>query len=248
MRALFAWVEGTAPRPDTTDPTPFRTPMLAHALEEAEDFAALAPADFSAEWKWDGIRVQAVAGVDARGPARRAAAIRAAGDDISGAFPDLLEALATGAARQRRARRRTAGRARRAGSSRSPACSSGSTARPSRPRLIADYPGPYAGLRPAGRRRRGPARRCPSPSGGRGSRPSCGAPRDPRIDLSPLVPLRATGTTWPRPARPGRGRRRRRRRRDRRPDAQAARQPLCARAARRGSGTSGSAIPTTSTP
>ena len=35
--------------------------MLAHAIEET-DFAALDPADFIAEWKWDGIRVQAVAG------------------------------------------------------------------------------------------------------------------------------------------------------------------------------------------
>ena len=34
--------------------------MLAHALDEP-DLATLAPSDFMAEWKWDGIRVQAAA-------------------------------------------------------------------------------------------------------------------------------------------------------------------------------------------
>ena len=38
---LFAWVEGRQGRPDSRDPAPFRTPMLAHAIDEA-DFAALA--------------------------------------------------------------------------------------------------------------------------------------------------------------------------------------------------------------
>jgi DNA ligase-1 len=45
--------------------------MLAHAVEES-DFAALTPEDFSAEWKWDGTRVQAVAGVGRDGASRRA--------------------------------------------------------------------------------------------------------------------------------------------------------------------------------
>src|SRR5580698_8366883 len=58
--ALFAWLEGRAPKPASRDPVPFRPPMLAHALDEP-DLAALDPADFMAEWKWDGIRVQAVA-------------------------------------------------------------------------------------------------------------------------------------------------------------------------------------------
>ena len=33
--------------------------MLAHAIEEAE-LTSLDPASYVAEWKWDGIRVQAV--------------------------------------------------------------------------------------------------------------------------------------------------------------------------------------------
>ena len=92
---LFAWAAGEGPRPDTTDPTPFRTPMLAHAVDEAKDFGSLRPAEFSAEWKWDGIRVQAVTGVHPDGrPAARL--YSRSGDDISGAFPDLMESLSGG--------------------------------------------------------------------------------------------------------------------------------------------------------
>ena len=89
--ALFAWLEGTGVRPDAVDPTPFRPPMLAHALEE-RDTEGLDPAVFSAEWKWDGIRVQAVAGQDSAGR-RRAKLYSRAGEDVSGAFPDLIESL-----------------------------------------------------------------------------------------------------------------------------------------------------------
>jgi DNA ligase 1 len=88
---LFAWVEGRAARPASGDPAPFRPPMLSHAIEEA-DFASLDPADFVAEWKWDGIRVQAAAGRLSDG--RRIARLYSrTGEDISGAFPDLAEAL-----------------------------------------------------------------------------------------------------------------------------------------------------------
>jgi len=87
---LFAWLEGRAEKPASADPAPFRPPMLAHALEDT-DLAALDPAEFMAEWKWDGIRVQAAA-------ARRDGAIMArlysrTGEDISKSFPDLVEAL-----------------------------------------------------------------------------------------------------------------------------------------------------------
>ena len=65
---LFAWLEGRADKPVTRDPATFRPAMLAHAIEET-DFPALAPDDFMAEWKWDGIRVQAVAGTGEDGSA-----------------------------------------------------------------------------------------------------------------------------------------------------------------------------------
>ncbi len=90
--ALFAYATGKGPKPDSVDPTPFRTPMLAHAIDEAKDFAALTPGDFTAEWKWDGIRVQAVTGRERDDrPAQRL--YSRSGDDISGSFPDLLDSL-----------------------------------------------------------------------------------------------------------------------------------------------------------
>jgi DNA ligase-1 len=93
--ALFAWIEGRAEKPVNVDPAPFRPVMLSHAIEEP-DFATLDPAHFAAEWKWDGIRVQAVAG---RGEGKRVARLYSrTGEDISGAFPDLTEALSLDAA------------------------------------------------------------------------------------------------------------------------------------------------------
>jgi DNA ligase-1 len=85
--ALFAWIEGRGPRPDPAGAPVFRPPMLAHALEAA-DLASLDPAAFRAEWKWDGIRVQLVAT-----PAGKRLYSRGA-DDISGAFPEILDAMA----------------------------------------------------------------------------------------------------------------------------------------------------------
>jgi len=88
---LFAWLEGRADKPANRDPAPFRPAMLAHAVEEA-DLARLNPADYLAEWKWDGIRVQAVAGSDEHG--RHVSRLYSrTGEDISKSFPDLLAAL-----------------------------------------------------------------------------------------------------------------------------------------------------------
>jgi DNA ligase-1 len=87
---LFAWLEGRTDKPASSHPAPFRPPMLAHAIEEPE-LAALDPADFMAEWKWDGIRVQAVSGLGEDGPVTRL--YSRTGEDISNSFPDLVEAL-----------------------------------------------------------------------------------------------------------------------------------------------------------
>jgi len=83
---LFAWAEGTAAKPAHAALAPFRPVMLAHPIED-KDFDRLAPGDFRAEWKWDGIRVQAVS----EGGTRRL--YSRTGDDISHAFPDVIEAL-----------------------------------------------------------------------------------------------------------------------------------------------------------
>lgn len=84
---LFAWLEGRAERPSADAPGRFRPVMLAVALDEAVDFPKLNPTDFAAEWKWDGIRVQAVreAGVQRL--------FSRTGDEISAAFPDLMSEL-----------------------------------------------------------------------------------------------------------------------------------------------------------
>jgi DNA ligase 1 len=88
---LFAWLEGRAEKPVNLDPTPFRPVMLAHAIENT-DFANLNAADFIAEWKWDGIRVQAVSGRDERGH-MVARLYSRSGEDITKSFPDLLPSL-----------------------------------------------------------------------------------------------------------------------------------------------------------
>jgi DNA ligase-1 len=84
--ALFAWLEKRAPRPDPAQAPVFRPPMLAHPLE-AGDLAGLRPAEWRAEWKWDGIRVQLVATEGGRRLYSRGA------EDISGGFPEILEAM-----------------------------------------------------------------------------------------------------------------------------------------------------------
>jgi len=89
--SLFAWLESTGLRPEATDPAPFRPVMLSHAIEDG-DFARLDPAEFAAEWKWDGIRVQAVAGTRPDG-SRVTRLYSRTGEDIGAAFPDLMEAM-----------------------------------------------------------------------------------------------------------------------------------------------------------
>ncbi|HYD97740.1 MAG TPA: cisplatin damage response ATP-dependent DNA ligase, partial [Alphaproteobacteria bacterium] len=83
---LFDWLEGRAEKPVAAMRGAFRTPMLSHPLEEG-DLADMAPGDWRAEWKWDGIRVQLVAGGGVRRLYSRT------GDDIGPAFPDVLESM-----------------------------------------------------------------------------------------------------------------------------------------------------------
>lgn len=83
---LFAWLEGSAERPSSGHGAGFRPLMLSHPLEE-EDRAGLDPDLYRAEWKWDGIRVQLVA----KGMERRI--YSRTGDDVSGAFPDIVDRM-----------------------------------------------------------------------------------------------------------------------------------------------------------
>ncbi|MGD9967093.1 MAG: cisplatin damage response ATP-dependent DNA ligase [Hyphomonadaceae bacterium] len=86
-RHLFAWLEGRGEAPNAATTVRFYPPMLSHPIEP-EELAALNPAEFIAEWKWDGIRVQAAAGAGANGD-RITRLYSRTGEDVSGAFPDL---------------------------------------------------------------------------------------------------------------------------------------------------------------
>lgn len=90
-RELFAWLEGRGPRPEATDPAPFRPVMLSHPIEDG-DFEKMEPAEFQAEWKWDGIRVQAASGTRPDG-SRVTRLFSRTGEDIAASFPDVVEAL-----------------------------------------------------------------------------------------------------------------------------------------------------------
>jgi DNA ligase-1 len=80
---IFDWAEGRTVQPTALDTPVFRPFMLAHPLEDAR----VDLSDYAAEWKWDGIRVQIVrAGGQVRLYSR-------GGDDITGSFPDVAEAV-----------------------------------------------------------------------------------------------------------------------------------------------------------
>ncbi|MEO1553754.1 MAG: cisplatin damage response ATP-dependent DNA ligase, partial [Pseudomonadota bacterium] len=93
--SLFAWLDGKADKPKPDVAAPFRPVMLAHPLvakkdrdnPDAIDPDLITSKTYSAEWKYDGIRVQAVA----EGETRRI--YTRTGDDISHTFPDVLAAM-----------------------------------------------------------------------------------------------------------------------------------------------------------
>ena len=83
---LFAWLEGKAQPPAADGRATFTPLMLAQPIEAGE-LAALDPAAYGAEWKWDGIRVQ----LAARAGEQRL--FSRGGEDIGAAFPDILAAM-----------------------------------------------------------------------------------------------------------------------------------------------------------
>ncbi len=81
---LFDWAANGAEAPSGEHVPLFRPFMLAHPLEET----VVDLANYAAEWKWDGIRVQLVhAGGETRLYSR-------SGDNISHTFPEVADALA----------------------------------------------------------------------------------------------------------------------------------------------------------
>lgn len=92
---LFAWLDGSGDKPAPDIKAAFRPVMLAHPLvakkdrddPDAIDPDLIRPETYAAEWKWDGIRVQAVSEGDTKRLYTRT------GDDISHTFPDVLAAM-----------------------------------------------------------------------------------------------------------------------------------------------------------
>lgn len=84
---LFEWLDGKAEKPDIHHARTFHPMMLATPIDAEKDFEKLEPADYTAEWKWDGIRVQLVFDGDHKRMFSRT------GDDISNTFPDVIEIL-----------------------------------------------------------------------------------------------------------------------------------------------------------
>ncbi|MEE4289752.1 MAG: cisplatin damage response ATP-dependent DNA ligase [Erythrobacter sp.] len=80
---LFAWAADGGEPPDVSGRPLFRPFMLAHPLEDT----VVDLADYAAEWKWDGIRVQLVR------VAGETRLYSRSGDDISATFPELLDVL-----------------------------------------------------------------------------------------------------------------------------------------------------------
>ena len=83
--SLFAWLDGRGPQPTPADTPVFRPFMLAHPLEELH----VDLADYAAEWKWDGIRVQIV---HVAGQTRL---YSRTGDDVTASFPEVASAFRT---------------------------------------------------------------------------------------------------------------------------------------------------------
>jgi len=84
--SLFSWIDGRTDIPDISNVLTYSPVMLAHPIED-KDFARISPETHTAEWKFDGIRVQLAANKTERKLFSRK------GDDISHSFPDLLAAV-----------------------------------------------------------------------------------------------------------------------------------------------------------
>jgi DNA ligase 1 len=80
---LFVWARGESGRPDPVGRPFFRAFMLAHPLDQT----IVDLADYAAEWKWDGIRVQIV------GTGSETRLYSRGGEDITGSFPDIAGAF-----------------------------------------------------------------------------------------------------------------------------------------------------------
>lgn len=83
---LLLWLEGKGELPDVSDSVTFQPVMLSHSFDD-NNLEDIMPNGWQAEWKFDGIRVQLVVSKAGK------ALFSRTGDDISLAFPEILESL-----------------------------------------------------------------------------------------------------------------------------------------------------------
>ena len=186
---LFAWLEGRGARPDPADAPVFRPPMLAHPLEPPDLRRARCGATSAPNGS-------GTASACSSSPPRAASgSTRAARDDISAAFPEIVEAMNFEA----RARRRAAGDPRRRGRA---VRRSAAAAQPQgrRGQDAARLPGRRPALRHPVRRRRGSARRCPSTPAARGWKRGANRVRPRRMDALAARSRSTSSTSSPRSA------------------------------------------------
>ena len=184
---LFAWLEGRAEKPVDAATRRRSARRCWRTRSRKPSFDKLDPADFIAEWKWDGIRVQAVAGSDEHGE-RVARLYSRTGEDISKSFPDLLEALRLHGAIDGELLIMREGRVQtlqRAAAAAQPQSRHAEAASPNFPRICA----PTIFWSTATRT----CANCRSPSGARGSKPSSRGSTIRASIISPLVAVRHLG-------------------------------------------------------
>lgn len=87
---LLAWLEGNGPKPDISNAVTFHPVMLSHPIAQ-DDINDFSPEQWQIEHKFDGIRVQLVCNTTKEEPEK--ALFSRTGDDISHAFPDLLDSV-----------------------------------------------------------------------------------------------------------------------------------------------------------
>ncbi|WP_218418886.1 cisplatin damage response ATP-dependent DNA ligase [Alteromonas lipotrueae] len=87
---LLEWLEGNGAKPDISNAVTFHPVMLSHPIEQS-DIDNFDPEAWQIEHKFDGIRVQLVCNTTKEKPEK--ALFSRTGDDISHAFPDLLDSV-----------------------------------------------------------------------------------------------------------------------------------------------------------
>ncbi len=87
---LLQWLEGKADKPDIKNAVTFHPVMLSHPID-TKDIDGYTPTAWQIEHKYDGIRVQLAVNTQKEEPEK--ALYSRTGDDISHAFPDLLECV-----------------------------------------------------------------------------------------------------------------------------------------------------------